>query len=234
MAEKRMFAKSIIDSDTFLEMPVSARLLYFDLSMRADDDGFINSPKKIMRMTGATTDDMNVLIARRYIIPFDSGIIVIRHWRINNYLRSDRYHETVHLAEKAQLCLEGNVYYKNDEERPQIEGGIPLGIPVGDADKNRVDKKRKEYINTPQEKKRFVPPTVEQVKEYILSRTNVGEKHPVDPEAFVDYYAANGWKQGKGKPIKDWQACVRTWERNDHYTFNGTAGTVDAKQKGRQ
>ena len=85
-----MFAKSIIDSDAFIEMPMSARLLYYDLSMRADDDGFVNSPKKIMRMIGASNDDMNILILRKFVIAFDNGVIVIKHWRMNNYLRSDR------------------------------------------------------------------------------------------------------------------------------------------------
>ena len=87
MAEKRMFAKTIIDSDAFIEMPISARLLYYDLGMRADDDGFVNSPKKIMRMIGASEDDMRILAMRKFIIPFDNGLVVIKHWRINNYLR---------------------------------------------------------------------------------------------------------------------------------------------------
>lgn len=84
MAERRMFAKSIIDSDTFMDMPTSSRLLYFDLSMRADDDGFVNSPKKIMRMTGASQDDLKMLIAKSFIIPFESGVVVIKHWKIHN------------------------------------------------------------------------------------------------------------------------------------------------------
>ena len=91
MAERRMFAKSIIDSDAFLDMPMSARLLYYDLSMRADDDGFVNSPKKIMKIVGASVDDMNILIARKFILDFESGVIVIKHWRIHNYIRIDRY-----------------------------------------------------------------------------------------------------------------------------------------------
>ena len=95
MAERRMFAKSIIDSDAFLEMPMSARLLYFDLSMRADDDGFINSPKKIMKIDGASMDDMNILIARKFILSFPDGIVVIKHWRIHNYIQNDRYKETL-------------------------------------------------------------------------------------------------------------------------------------------
>ena len=84
MAERRMFAKTIIDSDAFLEMPISARLLYYDLGMRADDDGFINSPKKIMKMIGASEDDINILILKKFIIPFDNGVVVLKHWRIHN------------------------------------------------------------------------------------------------------------------------------------------------------
>ena len=113
MAEKRMFSKSVIDTDQFIEMPVSARLLYFDLGMRADDDGFI-TPKRVMKMTGATEDDLRILISRRYVIPFESGVIVIRHWRMNNYLKSDRYKETEYKDEKDCLELVENRYEIKD------------------------------------------------------------------------------------------------------------------------
>ena len=135
MAERRMFAKTIIDSDAFLDMPMSARLLYYDLGMRADDDGFINSPKKIMRTIGATTDDMNILIARKFVIPFDSGVVVIKAWRINNYLRSDRYNETKYIDEKAQLDVDKTgMYHLNDSN------GIPSGIPTVDTGKVSIGK----------------------------------------------------------------------------------------------
>ena len=103
MAERRMFAKTIIDSDAFIDMPMSARLLYYDLGMRADDDGFINSPKKIMKFIGATKDDMNILILRKFIIPFESGVVVVKHWRIHNYIRKDTYNETAYKKEKSML-----------------------------------------------------------------------------------------------------------------------------------
>ena len=96
MAERRMFAKTIIDSDAFLEMPATAQMLYFHLAMRADDDGFINNPKRIMRMIGSGEDDLKLLILKKFIIPFESGVVVIKHWRINNYLRTDRYKETAY------------------------------------------------------------------------------------------------------------------------------------------
>ena len=107
-----MFAKTIIDSDAFLEMPMSARLLYYDLAMRADDDGFINSPRKIMKFVGATNDDMNILIARKFIIPFDNGVVVIKHWRIHNYIRKDTYNETSYKEQKALLELDENKAYR--------------------------------------------------------------------------------------------------------------------------
>ncbi|MDY4214328.1 MAG: replisome organizer [Eubacteriales bacterium] len=118
MAERRMFAKTIIDSDMFIDMPISARLLYYDLAMRADDDGFVNSPKKIMKFVGASVDDMNVLIARQFIIPFESGVVVIKHWRIHNYIRKDTYKETPYKDEKALLYLDKNNGYRLENECP--------------------------------------------------------------------------------------------------------------------
>ena len=114
MAERRMFAKTIIDSDMFIDMPMSARLLYYDLAMRADDDGFVNSPKKIMKFVGASVDDMNVLIAKQFIIPFESGVVVIKHWKIHNYIQKDRYKATSYQAEKESLTLKNGTYYTDD------------------------------------------------------------------------------------------------------------------------
>ena len=111
MAERRMFAKTIIDSDAFLDMPLSTQSLYFHLSMRADDDGFINNPKKIQRMIGCADDDLKVLIAKNFIIPFESGIVVIKHWKIHNYIRNDRYKETVYKEEKALINTKDNNAY---------------------------------------------------------------------------------------------------------------------------
>lgn len=124
MAERRMFAKTIIDSDAFLDMPLSSHALYFHLSMRADDDGFINNPKKIQRMIGASDDDLKLLIAKNFIIPSESGIVVIKHWRIHNYIRNDRYKSTVYEEERAMLDTKENNAYTL---RPT--SGIPSGIP---------------------------------------------------------------------------------------------------------
>jgi hypothetical protein len=116
MAERRMFAMTIIDSDAFLEMPATTQLLYFHLSMRADDDGFINKPKTIMRTIGCKDDDINLLIAKKFIIPFETGIVVIKHWKIHNYIQKDRYKKTKYSGELAQLSLDDNRGYTLENE----------------------------------------------------------------------------------------------------------------------
>lgn len=129
MAERRMFAKTIIDSDAFLDMPVSAQALYFHLSMRADDEGFVNNPKKIQRMIGASDDDCRLLIAKRFVLTFDSGVIVIKHWRIHNYIQNDRFKETVYQREKAMLTLNENKAYTELDS---------VGIPVESQDVSKL------------------------------------------------------------------------------------------------
>ena len=112
MARRRMFNLDIIDTDSFIEMPQSSRLLYYELCMRADDDGFVSSPKKIQRAVGCSDDDFKVLITKRFIIPFETGIVVIRHWKIHNYIQKDRYKETLYSDEKSLLTQEENGTYK--------------------------------------------------------------------------------------------------------------------------
>ena len=148
MAERRMFAKTIIDSDAFLDMPLSSQALYFHLSMRADDDGFINNPKKIQRMIGCTDDDLRILLAKRFIIPFESGIVVIKHWRINNYIRNDRYKPTLYRDEMEQLTVKENGSYTVDDSALVYQTdteGIPM-VPEWDTQvrlgKDRLDKDR--------------------------------------------------------------------------------------------
>ncbi|ENJ9653507.1 phage replication initiation protein [Clostridium botulinum] len=110
IANRRMFSLSIIDTDLFLDMPLSTQALYFHLSMRADDDGFIGNPKKIQRMIGSSEDDMKVLITKQFIIPFESGVCVIKHWRVHNYIQTDRYNATFYKLEKSMLYEENKTY----------------------------------------------------------------------------------------------------------------------------
>lgn len=140
-----MFAKSIVLSDAFLDLPMSSRCLYFTLSMVADDDGFVNSPKAVMRQCGASQDDLNILLAKRYVLAFESGIIVIKHWRINNYLRADRYTETNYLDEKKTLTIDENGAYTEAVQESGIPPGIPPGIPS--KEKESKEEKSKGLIN---------------------------------------------------------------------------------------
>lgn len=153
-----MFAKTIIDSDAFLDMPVTARLLYYDLSMRADDDGFVNSPKKIMRMIGASQDDINILIFRKFIIPFDNGIVVIKHWRIHNYIRKDTYNETPYIEQKAMLELDENKSYRliNQEqfEARQLsvdDSSTQVRLGKNRLGKNSIDNNKKKETSSSKE-----------------------------------------------------------------------------------
>lgn len=144
MAERRMFAKTIIDSDAFLDMPITARLLYYDLAMRADDDGFVNSPKKIMRMIGASQDDLGILIMRKFILPFENGVVVIKHWRIHNYIRRDTYSETTYKEEKELLELDENKAYRFKDNEPSTSRPRTVNVPLT---QDRIGKDRKDINN---------------------------------------------------------------------------------------
>ena len=139
MAERRMFAKTIVLSDAFLDMPMSARCLYFTLGMLADDDGFVNAPRSIMRQCGASDDDMKVLITKKFVLVFDSGVIVIKHWRINNYLQKDRIQPTKYIEEKATLSIDEKGGYTTNQMYTQ-EMYTENVYTQDSIDKDRLDK----------------------------------------------------------------------------------------------
>lgn len=142
MAERRMFAKTIVLSDAFLDMPLGARCLYMTMGMLADDDGFVNAPKSIMRQCGATEDDLKVLLAKKFVLPFESGVIVIKHWRINNYLQKDRIQPTKYQEEFALLELEDNGAYTKQSEACIHDS---VYIDKNSIDKNSIDKNTNTY-----------------------------------------------------------------------------------------
>lgn len=216
MAERRMFAKTIIDSDAFLDMPVTARLLYYDLAMRADDDGFVNSPKKIMRMIGASQDDISVLILRKFILPFDNGVVVIKHWRIHNYIRKDTYNETTYKEQKALLDFDENRAYTFNKQaciqtvdEPWTERGRAVDEPSTQVSIGKVSLGKDRLEKS--ERGRFAPPTPEEVKAYAKE----ADLQHVDADAFLDYYQQQGWKLSNGTAMKDWKAAARNWNRRE-------------------
>ena len=228
MAERRMMAKSIIETDMFLDMPTSCQCLYFHLLLRADDDGFISNPKSIVRTLSASADDLKLLIAKQYLIGFESGVVVIKDWKIHNYIRNDRY-KASSVPERELLNIRKDKAYtlKEDEGIPMINCGIPTdnqmdtnGIPTVSIGKDRLGKDRlgKDRLDIeggcdkPHSPKRktFTKPTIDEIQDYCIERNN-----NVNAEHFFDYYESNGWKVGKNS-MKDWKAAVRTWERSEY------------------
>lgn len=223
MSDRRMFSQAIVGSDAFLDMPVSSQVLYFHLAMRADDDGFV-SPKMVMRLIGSSEDDLKVLIAKRFILPFDSGVVVIKHWLIHNLLRSDLYKETLYKKEKEMLGLnENGAYTELREGVSELKKIQPpewllrrkgelrtADVPQTARRLGKVSLGQDSLVQESKEKKsRFAPPSLEDVKNYCLERNN-----HIDAETFVNFYASKGWKVGNS-PMKDWKACVHTWEKRN-------------------
>lgn len=176
-----MFAKSIVFQDDFLDMPMSSRCLYFSLSMVADDDGFVDSYRSVMRQIGATADDLRILLAKRYIIAFDTGVIVIRHWRINNYLRSDRYRETQYQEEMSQLSVaKTGEYVPSNTLCTTINAGkrsgIPDGIPLVCIEENSIEENSiEENIvekHAEEERKEQYLEEIQEIIEYLNNTTN--------------------------------------------------------------
>lgn len=176
MPERRMFAKTIIDSDAFLDMPTSTQSLYFHLAMRADDDGFINNPKKIQRMIGCSDDDLKLLIAKRFIIPFENGIVVIKHWKIHNYIQKDRYKPTIYQEELKKLKVKNNGGYglldtECIQDVSRLETQVRLGkVSIGKDNKDIMHG----VINPPCQ-----PPTItltlNDKSEYPINQTQISE-----------------------------------------------------------
>lgn len=187
MAEKRMFAKSIVLSDAFLDMPMSARCLYFTLNMFADDDGFVGSPKGIMRQCGASQDDMLMLLQKRFILSFESGVIVIKHWRINNILRADRHKDTTYQEELATLMLDDKGAYTEKKDL-----GIPNGNqlstncqPMVATDKYSIDKNSIDKYSIVD--KRLDSPTSDQMQLIIDTWNSQNCTHPIKNIPFGNY-----------------------------------------------
>ena len=210
-----MFAKSVIDSDKFLDMPIGAQNLYFHLCMRADDDGFVNSPKKIMKITDTTPDDLNILKQENFLISFDSGVVVIRHWKVHNSVRKDRYIPTVSQNEFATLIITNvNTYELATNWQPddnQMTTQVSLGKVSLDKDSILCEDEPQAKTTT-----KFIEPTLQEVKDYCTA-----QNYTTDAEKFIDYYSAKGWFVGKNK-MKDWKAALRMWERNGKTTNKPT------------
>ncbi|MFU0785773.1 MAG: hypothetical protein ACFWTP_05550 [Enterococcus gilvus] len=215
MAERRMFAKTIIDSDAFLDMPLSSQALYFHLSMRADDDGFINNPKKIQRMVGSSEDDLKLLIAKRFIIAFESGVIVIKHWKIHNYIQKDRYKPTLYQEEKSILTNKNNNSYTVETECIHDGYSLETQVRLG-KDRLELGKDRKDI--TPSQPK--ATPARHKYGEYknvLLSDEQLEKlkkEFPADWEARIE--RVSSYCESTGKSYKNYFATIKNWAKKDH------------------
>lgn len=224
MAERRMFAKTIVTSDAFLDLPASSRCLYFMMGMVADDDGFVNNPKSIMRQAGATSDDLSLLIAKRFLLTFQSGVVVIKHWCIHNTIQKDRYKETKYLEEKSMLMLDANRAYKrseNDVYTECIQAVSDLEPQIRLSKDNLIQDNKEEYI-------------------YAATDTNVGHRSPKvrhkyglydnvlltdeDMERLMEEFPGDfrerierlsEYIESSGKRYKSHLATIRSWARKD-------------------
>ena len=188
MAQRRMFSKDITNSSIFLKMPVSSRLLYYDLGMNADDDGFVEH-FMVLKMTGATQQDLGVLEINGLVKIFDDNVLWIKDWKENNYIQKDRYKPSKYLA-----------IYNLDTKC--IQNGYSGKVRIGKDSIDNIKENIKENTT-------FKKPTIEEIEEYCKSRNN-----SVNAIAFYDFYESKNWMIGKNK-MKDWKACVRTWEQRE-------------------
>lgn len=199
MARRRMFSLDVVDTDRFLDMPSSTQALYFHLGMRADDDGFVASPKRTTAMCGCSADDLNLLAAKGFVRPFESGVLVIVDWKKNNLLRPDRYTPTQFQKEKAQLGI------------PAVNQSTYQRVPQVSIGKDSIDKvsvKRERKADKPP-RPRFTPPSEDEAINYFDEQGSSA----AEAKSFIDYYAANGWKVGGRATMKNWQAAARNWIR---------------------
>lgn len=225
MAERRMFTKKVTDDDNFMALSSSAQALYLHLSMSADDDGFCNQVSVSMFKAHASVADLQQLLEKRYIYQFDNDVIVIKHWRMANALRKDRYTPTNFKEELAKLKIKSNGAYTFSDDGCQM---VATCLPQDRLDKDSIDKisvdkdkKEKDIDKSISTKKssRFTPPTLDEVEQYCLERAN-----GIDAQTFIDFYESKGWMIGKNK-MKDWKAAVRTWERKNKESKTDVYGT---------
>lgn len=227
MAEKRMFTQKIIDSDPFLEMPLSTQALYFHLNMRADDDGFINNPKRMCRTIGASEDDLKLLLAKRFVIGFESGVLVIKHWRMHNTLRKDRYNPTQYQEEFAMLDIKGNKSYTERSGNLLATEWQPNGNqlePQYSIDKYSIDKISivEDSISESDDSEPSAKPTKKAVKHKYGEYNNVlltdEELQKIQAE-FTDWEdrieRLSSYVASTGKSYKSHYATIRNWAKKD-------------------
>lgn len=207
MAKKRMFSLGVLETDAFLDMPLSAQALYFHLNLRADDDGFVGNPKRLTQSLGANLDDLKLLVAKRFLIAFDDGVIVIKHWRMHNAIKRDRYTQTNFTEDLMMLDIKDNGAYTMRDgallENKWSTDGAQMA-QMCSADKNRIDKDSKDKVKH----KYGVDANVLLTDEEYEKLKN---EFPDDYEQRIDDLSL--YLSSKGKTYKNHLATIRNWDR---------------------
>ena len=208
MAERRMMTKKVTDDDHFVNLSASAQALYLHLNMSADDDGFCNTVNACMFKAHASVEDLKSLLENRYLFQFENGVIVIKHWRMANALRKDRYTPTDFEDEMKLLELKQNGAYTL-AERGEVAAWLPSGCQMVATGKDRLGKDRLGEEKKEAPPRRFTKPTLSEIEDFINENNYI-----VNATKFFDYYESNGWKVGRNS-MKDWKAAVRSWEAKE-------------------
>ena len=210
MAMRRMFSKEVIDTDAFSLLSLGARGLYLHLNLAADDDGFISSTIRTVRGVGASEAELTELLEAGFLIRFDSGIYLIRHWHLHNKLQKDRYKPTIHLTEKSMVTLEGGIY------RPVSDPNWIQNVSRMDTQESTGENKSGQLR---QGEGKTPPPTSDELSEYAKQ---IGYE-AINAEKFLAYYDANGWRNARGEPVTDWQKLVDLWKAREKDFPHGIA-----------
>lgn len=226
MAQRRMFSKEIVRSDAFLDMPTSSQLLYFQLGMEADDDGFVDNAKTVSRMAGTAEDDLKILLTKRFLLSFKDGILVIKHWKINNYIQIDRYKETKYLEHKNGLDTKDNRAY-TERIQPVSTLDAQIRLDKVSLGKTRQEKekhtplKETEVFFTSKEKQ-------EEIVAYLLESGVVESTARREIKKFVDYWlekSSTGKHRWQAEKFFELKRRLTTWfSRIDNFTTKNNKG----------
>lgn len=217
MAQRRMFSPDIVCSDAFLDMPTSTQALYFQLGMKADDDGFVN-PKSIMRLIGAKEDDLSVLLAKRFVLPFENGVLVIKHWRINNLVRKDWYKPTIYDEYKKRLNLKENGAYTDDLTKGN---SLPIQTRYRLVNEPLTQVRLGKVNKTPEIGISVIPLTIEKAPKEDTESEPSSKREKIPSQLLEAYKSMVRWAEGerefpflKSKMTKQYAALKEAKENN--------------------
>lgn len=220
MANRRMFSLDIVDTDAFLDMPSSAQNLYFHIGMRCDDDGFCANPQRIIKILGASKDDLNILLLKKFLLPCNNGVVVMKHWWMHNTKRKDTYKRSNYLDDNPELKINGNKAYTYSEDGVRylsVNGALTQdNISKVNISKNNI----LPHTCVHEEEEKISIPTIKEIDSFIKdNELNVNSKQ------FFNYYNALGWKIN-GQPITNWKALLLTWNKNKEKETSSTVRVV--------